>query len=209
MLLKSLGEQRDSTPGRFVPSARSDPQRLVLWEFEARHGVCDQNSPAPSSHQRPQTKLLCQPSGLRILNLKELVQNEKQPSEMEVRGMAGMELSHPSGTREHQAPQNLCQGAQGLPEVPEPAPPSMSITNREMKHSQPQRSTTLGIPQSHTVTLLIRVSFLPSKEQGEEREATRRGMVVDGCLFNSGDSLFLAFFHTPFHYFREKPFCLD
>lgn len=118
---------------------------------------------------------------------------------MEARGTAGMELSHPQdeGSRRHSR-----NSAKVPPEVPEPAPPRMSITNREIKHSHPQYNTGKSVQWDC-------VPSYTSKEQGEEREATRRGVVMGGWLFNSGDSLFLAFFHSPFHHPREKPSCLD
>lgn len=141
-------------------------------------------------------------SGLRSLTSGSSAGTRSSQVRWKARRMAGMELSHPSGIRQQQTLQSLCQGAQQLPELPEPAPPRMSITNREIKHSRPR----------HNSGNFMQWDWVPSytsREQGEEREATMRGMVMDSCSFNSRDSFFLTFLHSPFHHPCEKPFCRD
>lgn len=134
------------------------------------------------------------PSGLRILNLRELGWKENQPRGMGARGMAGMELSHPSGMRQ-----------QGTSRASAKAP---RCSQRLLNQHHQQRDKTLpGTTQYNTGNCQQRdgVPSYTCQEPGEEREAARRGMTMDGCLFNSGDSLFPAFFHSPFHHLGEKP----
>lgn len=75
------------------------------------------------------------------------------------------------------------------------------------EHRQ-QRDKTLPATTQHNTRNSLQRDCAPpytSTEPGEEREAARRGMAMDGCLFNSGDSFFPTFIHSPFHHLGEKP----